>query len=173
MTDQPALFDAEPVPRTRAGTHLERSGAELEGPLIEVCDGCRCAPEWNPGRCPTPEVHTWKDPGQEPEEGADDVDEKLKEEIANQVDTVLALQGEDIDGPAARAACLRLLGQGDFAEYPTKKGEQVEFVDKLAVAVLSEIGQAPPEQRTSAGVAKEGWDAETEGAQIIKTPIGF
>lgn len=101
------------------------------------------------------------------------MDEKLREKIADDLDMMLALQEENIDGPRARATALRLIGEGDFAEYPAKRGEQIEFLDRLAIAVLAELGQAQPEtKKTGPRVEKEGWDENTQGATIIKTPIG-
>ncbi len=75
---QQDLLTVEPVPRTRAGTHLERTGPTADGPLLEVCDACGCDASWNPGLCPTPEAHQWTDPGyeagEEPLEPADPED---------------------------------------------------------------------------------------------------
>jgi hypothetical protein len=50
------------------GTHFEPTGSDAAGPQLEVCDACRMDVTWAPGRCRTPEVHRWKDPGFEPGE---------------------------------------------------------------------------------------------------------
>jgi hypothetical protein len=122
---------------------------------------------WNPGlRCPTPEAHhRWKD-----EE--DDVDEKLKEVVAGQVVSTVALQGEDLDPIAVRLETLRLLGDVPFNEYPEKRGEQIEWLTELTAAVMAELGKPTPEQRGSSGVASEGWSDEGTGPAIIRSPIG-
>lgn len=52
------------------GTHFEPTGADVRGPAIEVCDACRCDRTWKPGLCSTPDVHTWTEPGVEPDEDA-------------------------------------------------------------------------------------------------------
>jgi hypothetical protein len=173
---QTSLFDAPLVPRAPPGAYLSPSGADLKGPILAICEGCGCWIEYQPAigpcACPTPEVHTWKDPGSEPEEGEEDVDQQQKMELADQLDVVLAMIGEDVDGPAARAAALRLMETEEFATFPAKRGEQVEWMDRLAAAVLTEVGKAPPPQKQTGGVVKEGWDEETQGSTIIRTPIG-
>jgi hypothetical protein len=81
--NQDGLFgELPPCPRTREGTHLEPTGSDAKGPPIEVCDACRSDATWNPGRnCPTPEVHTWKDPGADPGDEAVVEDEPVQEEL--------------------------------------------------------------------------------------------
>lgn len=74
MPDQGSLFDTPPVPRAVPGSYLSPSGADLEGPLVAICEGCHVDITWKPGlQCPTPAVHTWTDPGPDPdEEGVED-----------------------------------------------------------------------------------------------------
>lgn len=104
------------------------------------------------------------------------MDEKTKAEIAKQVDMVLAFQGEDVTAEAVHDAVMKELGSGDFAEWPEKRGAQVEFVEQLATVVLEQLqGHKMPEAKKTgagAGVVNEGWDEGTEGAPIIRTPIG-
>jgi hypothetical protein len=56
-----------------SGTHWLPTGANADGPQLEVCDACRCDVTWNPGRCRTPEVHRWNDLGFEPGEGPENL----------------------------------------------------------------------------------------------------
>lgn len=158
MTEQASLFgDLPACPRTREGTHLEPTGADVKGPLLEVCDACRMDASWNPGLlCPTPEVHTWKE---------DTVDLATKESIADQVDMAIALQGEEVDGDAARGACMALLDREEWQEYPAsnKAGEQSTYIQKLVVEVLTAIGSAPVEPKIERVPELGGWDASGEG----------
>lgn len=102
------------------------------------------------------------------------MDAVTKDGIWASVDMMLALQGEQFDGPAARAACHRLLDTEEFSEVPVKKGEQIGFLDRLAVAVLTEVGKAPPEQQTrdTAPVSEGFADSDDGSITIIRTPIG-
>lgn len=111
------------------------------------------------------------------------IDDNVREIIWQQVDFALALQGEDIDPAASRVVFDRLIAEAnDAAEseegsgiaWPkdNKRGEQTTLITRLALRVMEEMGQAPPEQVIHA-VPDIGKWADKEGApEIIRRPIG-
>lgn len=177
---QGSLFDAPPVPRATPGTYLSPSGADMKGPLVVICEGCNMPamyrPAVGPCACPTPAAHTWT--GEQPEEDVMEttpITPEIHEEIARQVDVVLALTGEGGDDPKAlRAAIDAELGHGDFIAWPVKRGQQIEFLEQLAQVVLERLRGTPMQEAPKTGprVQTEGFDDDSASAPIIRHPIG-
>lgn len=90
--------------------------------------------------------------------------EEQKTQIASELDLALALAGEDVDGEAARSACLALLEREEWANgWPRDRRNgpgRATFMQKLALAVLDEIGKPAPVPQIESVPDKGSWTSE-------------
>jgi hypothetical protein len=97
--------------------------------------------------------------------------ESEKLAIVGEVELVLSLQGVQYERAAATEAALRLMGEEAYSTAPARKGEYVEWLDRLATAVLEVMGVKAGDSHGGVRVQSEGWDPATAG-DVIRFPIG-